>query len=541
MNNLSASTLDLLKDFSTEFQSRFRRSVFGSKRAIELLDRIADSREPGAIIHLAPFVIQNDRRLALEISRTIQTLLSCLKPAEMVILDFQMRSHSHSFVRWKLEVSEVDAFEELEGLAWVPLVIASMYRDGFVRERAVKLLAQHISSETLPFVIIRTNDWVENVRVQAVRNLKSILKPEFAGLIIKNLYLLSRLETSRARDRDGILLEALRVLHDPASRADVFSALESSDRIVQRICYRVALSPSANDAIPPLERGLRASDLIVRLDCVSRLSEMEQNEDFRRFVRLALADRHMLIRQRALSLLVELPYAEARDSIYLALSDRSLAIRQTARALVIRIEKVESPSYFAEYYRSLLSQEISRTTANVVLGLGETGSTNDAEIVVPYLAHPRAEVRKAAIRTLAKLSGKAFVSRFFEILTNDTQSVSRAATKAILCFDVAPHNETIWRLFVESTNTHIKINLLLLMKQLPKWKALHRLLLALSDENTVVRDQAREYTANWLRDFNRGNTNADPETLAAVREAFNSVKEKVDPTLARQLEFFCRG
>ena len=87
--------------------------------------------------------------------------------------------------------------------------------------------------------------------------------------------------------------------------------------------------------------------------------------------------------------------ATAPAATLAALTDRHRQVRAVAQDAVRH-----GGGDPAVRYRNLIMQ--SPPTPAVIAGLGETGGTDDAVLVRPWLAHPRARGRVEAIRALRR-------------------------------------------------------------------------------------------------------------------------------------------
>lgn len=64
---------------------------------------------------------------------------------------------------------------------------ASFNRNGFVRELALKQLLQNVTSQNIPFILARLNDYVGEIRKIASDNLSKILKNEYRRCLLQHL------------------------------------------------------------------------------------------------------------------------------------------------------------------------------------------------------------------------------------------------------------------------------------------------------------------------------------------------------------------
>lgn len=75
--------------------------------------------------------------------------------------------------------------------------LASFNRDGYVREHALKCLIQYINPESIPFILLRLNDYVEAVRNRALAVLPQLLKAEYNAALLDNFSLIHNLQNQK--------------------------------------------------------------------------------------------------------------------------------------------------------------------------------------------------------------------------------------------------------------------------------------------------------------------------------------------------------
>jgi len=99
----------------------------------------------------------------------------------------------------------------------VTLAVLSMHRSGYVREAALRRLAEINDGTELPYIFICLNDWVAEIRGFAESAIVERLRPQLAAGLVQLLPLVGRLGSwSRAaRDMESRINH---VLSEPESR-----------------------------------------------------------------------------------------------------------------------------------------------------------------------------------------------------------------------------------------------------------------------------------------------------------------------------------
>jgi hypothetical protein len=93
----------------------------------------------------------------------LAALLRIVPAAELRSLDWSVHPSwlKRQTTDWWLSFLKKDC-SDADGGAW--LAIASVDRPGFVREAAVRLLGENPPPEAIPFLMLRTADWVPQIR-----------------------------------------------------------------------------------------------------------------------------------------------------------------------------------------------------------------------------------------------------------------------------------------------------------------------------------------------------------------------------------------
>ena len=135
----------------------------------EIIRQIAEAGEPAAIPDLLPILIIGDRRSILASAKAIHHLLQMLKPTDFVRFDeFVRQGYADWNARrepwYSMKPKDVGHLASMEETSVWLLGIASCHTNGYVREAAVRELGKTEAGAELPFLLIRANDWVPEIR-----------------------------------------------------------------------------------------------------------------------------------------------------------------------------------------------------------------------------------------------------------------------------------------------------------------------------------------------------------------------------------------
>lgn len=221
------------------------------------------------------------------------------------------------------------------------LLEMSAHASGFKRENAVRRLGMMGDPASIPYLIVRANDWVPQVRAVAREALIRMLKTENGDAFVASLPAILHLQTCRRDDHSALVRAVEEFLLRQEHRHYLESALQSNDPRVARLAVRLLSNSPEVNAFQLVADCLSHKDVIVRSIVVDLLKELGP-DDFRSVIDRAVHDRYMPVRREAFQQLLA---RNSDDGLKLArafLFDASGSIREIAiRRLLEAGERVE--------------------------------------------------------------------------------------------------------------------------------------------------------------------------------------------------------
>lgn len=373
--------------------------------------RRAVSGDAAAVLRFAGALAELDRT-GTEADGRVALALLAPEPRLLTRLDEARRS-------WRVSdptghVARLVA--RFDGGARTPIAVAlaALDADGHRRERAVRAVIAAGHPELVPFLVLRTGDWVRQVSSAARHGLTGILDaasvPALSAAAPITRHLAGR---RRGRFAEAQLTAAV-LAASPAVRdrlARSRSVLErrlafAADRLQDRLSQAdlaVVAARESDSIIRSAAAGVVCRDAVWRADTVR--------------LRALAGVRWSDVRALALTGLVRL----GRDAevAQLGLDDTSALVRAAARAAARRAGiDVEA------HYRA------AAPSAGAIAGLAEVGTAKDAELLRPLLRHGDARVRAAAVKASGVLSAVP-VDEVVPLLQDPAAAVVREATAAL--------------------------------------------------------------------------------------------------------------
>ncbi|CCH20803.1 hypothetical protein [Micromonospora lupini] len=312
------------------------------------------------------------------------------------------------------------------------VALASTHGDGRVRERAVLSMLDEPDPDLVPFLVLRTGDWVRQVRDRARAGLALLLADDPATYLPAAMPMALLVD---ARPRGGFAAN------------QVTAALLSAPPAVRRV---VGASGSVAQRrlvveMEVVQRRLRIDDLVALAESETdvRIRSLAAEAACREAVwteRLPILRRLAGNRRpdvRAIALIGLLRLGE-RAEVATRLDDSASLVRAIARAAARRVG-----TDARAHYRAAVTGPAP--TPGAVLGFGESVSETDAPLLNRLLTHPVAAIRAAAVRGLRQLDAVE-TSQVMPLLTDPSPSVVREATTALRPVAATLPAELPWRL-----------------------------------------------------------------------------------------------
>lgn len=400
----------------------------------------------------------------------------------------------------------------------VAVIVAASHYDGHVREAAVRLLAGTRDVRALPIILLRLNDWVDEVRRAARSALAQYVEPEFGPALLTLLPMIEALGQQRRGQHEAVIGWVLNLLAMPGLREARIAACRDPDVEVRAACLRFSSEADPSAAPQLLELALGDAEPKIRVWAVRRAGAALPAAWARALVERALRDRGSQVRRIALDLLGEsLSDAEIVAITDVALLDEASATRWQAHRLRLRVAPID----FAAFYRAaLVVAATPKRTRGALLGLGEWGDSSDVRLLTPHLEAGGSGIRRAAMRALGRLEPAEVVEPFFVALSDRLPGVASEARRALQ--DRIAHVRTDRLLAITGSSTasaQARAHAARLGARLSKWDALLVMLDALGNAGAELPASIPNALASWVQRYNRSFVRPTREQLDASEHA----------------------
>ncbi len=325
-------------------------------------------------------------------ARRLDTLLRGATPSELMRLESDYRNRRYSLSSFGPSALS-DAVPDRYSTAAAALM--SFDRSGYIREEGVAKLADAPDSFPVPFLLLRLNDPVGEVRGLAQEALAARLTPEHVDLLVQALPLLDGL--SRRRRASPLLVMVEDLLYRGGVEA-LWQGARSTDPPMRACCLRWL---ARIDPVAAVETAFATRDpslwrWAARVATSSRLTPTEQK------ALLPCLENSSSPRVRLRALRARARQQHGETELRSAMLDRDARVRYHARAtLYARGYTDLAPKVYRD---ALMSGDPSDAVIIGALGgLADLGGACDVPRVLEFITHRKARIRAEAWRTLGVL------------------------------------------------------------------------------------------------------------------------------------------
>lgn len=462
------------------------------------------------------------RLAAFEIARYMKGLNS----RRLMILDEQFRESTSMewFIDWdKILLSDIkDKIQEKENYLWV-LRLGTFHPNGYFRERCMKELAGECNS--LPYLLLRLNDWAKPVRETALRIVVQENERKTTEEFIEALPYLEKVRRGSRRTPEAIdFLEQLfsERIAGGLCQIDLMKC-NRYELATRKYLYRLLLEQnmlSKEEADILLNRekdGQCKYQLLVQIlnhyPCT--VADLEHY----------LSSKSSIVRQKALEQKYSMTggYWEGAEKLLLDKSKR-------VRALAAYILRKHTNMDIVAYYEARLETQDKPVC---ILGIGENGTKEDASRIQKYLTDTDARVVKRTLLAINMLLGEKASDIYWNYLFCEQEIISKAAYRAIASNDICYGAGRIYEALLQCSAETAKQYLVRMLIQEPSWESLPYVLRLYQYEDPKLREEIRE-CALGRRSLYAKITKAEAEE---IRGLLYEPKYKIPTNLQKVIEF----
>lgn len=391
-----------------------------------------------------------------------------------------------------------------------------MHPNGHVRESAVRQLASMAMPDSIPALILRSTDWVGQVRKAATDGLQRLRTALGPAALLPALSLLEPPRWS-ARARGDALDETRAWLLTNLTTDELVAALRYRDPKVRQAAARALVGRRA--AAAAFIAALNQSDPATATIVAQGMSPADWRQPDA--IDRALGSKFSQVASTALAWLQVSDPDRAVEASIAALMTRSTTTRFLAQHF-LRKQGVDARSV----YRSALQSQPEIALA----GLGEIGEAADAHLIAPYLQAPLPAQRASAATALGRLAGRAAEEPLCDMLADSSPRVARAASWALI--RLGPSSATIeraWQTTIDHQAAGTRNATFRLIGSCGRWTSLRLAFRGVRSDDADLDERCRALLANCMRSWNRSFTSPPAGERAELEAFLPGAVQHLDP------------
>lgn len=298
-----------------------------------LLVQLASSGETLGLPCAAQFLLSSNEGVKQSARSTVGRLVSMLSPYDLL----HVRDGFSSSYSWYVSQDwEKIVPADISGLVGNPtdeghsaaLGLLSFHHSGRVRHEAIRRLAQSSDGTELPFLLIRQNDWVEAISVDAKAAVATRINDAYADHLLRSLPLVCQLANVRRRDHRDTVQSVMDLLLAERHQDLLQDAIECSERDVRRLVISYGFQNSGEHRIRLTKMAIQSKDPTIRLKSCPHVVMSLDGIELRTTLDALTSDSFMPVRREGYRIKAEQFADQAAEIWRLALLDKNHSIRE---------------------------------------------------------------------------------------------------------------------------------------------------------------------------------------------------------------------
>lgn len=495
----------------------------------QILENLSKNRELHNLRFIYWILLDKHLNLRKETAKALLTLINDIPTKRLAYIDAQCRETTS--LEWSFEWKKAHAEDFIdesmsEDEKTVVLGIVSFHPNGYLREKAIKKLAELGNNRALPFILIRLNDWVPQVRNVARNAIENLIGMNGLEGLALSVPLLKRLEKCRRANHSKFVQGMLNLLSQ--NKHALMTGLQSKDNDTRRFCFSVSSQSDEFNTDELIDLTKKEKNGHVRAYFLEKLRTRLSEDEIRNLIPAFFSDKHTRVRVAALDLYCQHFLEDAEDILEHQLLSDSRSARETARHYLRKLGKEE----FATFYK----RNLEDGTLGVIAGLAETGEKQDAKLLEKFLDSKKTRIVRIALRGISGLLGNEASDLLFGFINYERASVSKEVTRHFLVHTPEiPDN--MYTVYASTTKTHVKENAMRVLCTLPSWESLPYILEAYVSENPRLKEIGTGMLFRWKKKIVQVYTRPNESQRERIEGAINEFGTRLDGKLIAEIRF----
>jgi len=465
-------------------------------------------------------------------AKALCTALDRLAFDELVHIDERMRQTTSMewTINWRnYSIDRFFTFAMNKEERRAVIIFASFNPNGFIRERAVRMMKDYAG--TLPFTILRQNDWVSQVREVAGETADYRLSHLSKGELIAALPFADKLGRSGRTKRENTYADRIySALTSRENENELIDGLRAANIRTRRICTDALFNRSNPRFDLAFDRLEHEPDPFLRANSFRRL--MLTGQDMDTVAGKFLRDKYLLNRILAFQYICGKDRDKALQLAQDLLLDKSAVVRDNIRCFL-------NSSRIDFDYRTFYKTHLTDGTVPAIYGLGETGEVEDVAVIDEYLSVSQISVVRAAMTAVMHLCGEKYAAAITAFLADDRAGIVKTARNLILKTD-SPDYEKVMGIFRSTPHENTKRKCFSILVTASKWQRLIFILDVLETGGEEMAGIATQALQRWTASYNRSFVMASKAQIEQITESIKQLGDNLTENMQRQLLFLVK-
>ena len=464
---------------------------------------------------------ENSNKHKILAANFLSEILKTLSLNDIYIIDKEMRKIKY-IQPINTDINKLITNKMSDNQKRTVFIFATFNPSGYIREKAVLNLSGY--KNTLPFILLRCNDWVYEIRKSAINLLTQSLKYATDDEIINSLSIIEKLRKSKRCDFNSIYS----CINERLDNELVYKALKNNNIITRRFCISLfnnlkILNPEilANHIKHENEPLLRKMAFQILVDT---------NLDVLGLSKAFVKDKCSQNRFLALQYVYNNYCEQSFEIAFNMLLDKNSNIRSLARDIVLK----HNPNF--DFYKYYLDK-IDFNTAISIYGLGEVGC--DHNYIKPFLLSDNISVIRASMVTLMNLSPNTYISQITEMLASEYTGIVKTATMLLKKYRNYDF-ERVLQILNQSQYENTKIKCASLLFLSGKWNSLIYTLTLIGSQYTDLEKLCQAQIHHWICSYNSSYALLSEKNKQLITELIDKKKNFLTSENIKLLIFLSR-
>lgn len=469
-------------------------------------------------------LVSKDADVARFAANAISKHMRNLNTAEIINLNDQFRQYSSMewYICWnKIDLKQWEkTIKTREDFLWI-VRLGTFQSNGFFREKCIKEL--EADKDSIKYLLLRLNDWVEPVRKaaeNACKNLPNLTADELIQCLpfLEKIHRSSRRQDSAIETIEEFFATKIWENIDQCNPADI----RKYDAKTRLILYR-----------------LLSKQKLLNKDKINQILTFEKNSQCQTLIITSLFNKYELSMQELDNYLnhkSKLVQSKALEQKYKTLGDYwngleemllspSAKIRNITKYILQKHTNIDINSFYIQH----LDTQHKKIC---ILGIGESGKEEDASIITKYLNDANSSIVKNTLHAIGLLLKHKADDIFWKYLQDERPTVMIQAYREISMNNIRYGAKQIYELFLKRESITYRRKLFSLLIKEQYWDRLPYVLMLYSYEDEYIKNLLSEGVyCNNLYD------KIPAEKAEMIRKILQDENYKIPPSIQEKINF----